>query len=61
MTLPPEQETRMADTQTIGLAPVTEEAFVADRQKFFSEFTGYIFWAATGVTVLLILLAIFLL
>ncbi|HEX3347454.1 MAG TPA: hypothetical protein VHS58_05060 [Acetobacteraceae bacterium] len=51
----------MGDTQTMGPAPVTEEAFLADRQKFLSEFTGFTFWAATAIVVLLILLAIFLL
>ena len=70
MTTPPEQETKMAETTTmtpapiapapIAPAPVTEEAFLADRQKFFSEFTGFTFFAAVSIAVLLILLAIFL-
>jgi hypothetical protein len=42
-------------------APVTEEAFYADRVAFWSFFTGLTFKVATGVVVLLILLAIFLL
>jgi hypothetical protein len=50
----------MADMPPPAAAPVTEEAFLADRQKFFSEFTGATTYAATGVAVLLILLAIFL-
>ena len=61
MTTPPEQETKMAETTTMTPAPVTEEAFLADRQKFFSEFTGFTFFAAVSIAVLLILLAIFLL
>ena len=61
MTLPPADETKMAETTTMTPAPVTEEAFLADRQKFFSEFTGLTFWAASAIVVLLILMAIFLL
>ncbi len=41
-------------------APLTEDAFLADRQKFWSFFTGLVFWAAALIVVLLILMAIFL-
>jgi hypothetical protein len=41
-------------------APVTEEAFYADRVAFWSFFTGLTFKVAVGIVVLLILLAIFL-
>jgi hypothetical protein len=48
----------MAETAT--LAPVTEEAFVADRQKFWRLFTGFVAGNAAAIALLLILMAIFL-
>jgi hypothetical protein len=50
----------MADMPPPVTAPVTEEAFLADRQKFFTEFTGATTYAAGAIVVLLILMAIFL-
>jgi hypothetical protein len=50
----------MADMPPPTSPPVTEDAFLADRQAFFSWFTGATTYAATGVAVILILLAIFL-
>lgn len=41
-------------------APVTEDAFLADRQAFWSWFTGTIARAVIGLAVLLILLWYFL-
>jgi hypothetical protein len=41
-------------------APVTEDAFVADRMAFWSWFTGTIARAVIGLAVLLILLWFFL-
>jgi hypothetical protein len=41
-------------------APLTEEAFYADRRKFWGSFTGATRNAVIGVVVLLILLTIFL-
>jgi hypothetical protein len=42
-------------------APLTEAAFLVDRQKFWSGFTGFALGAVTFVAVVLILLAVFLL
>ncbi len=50
----------MAQVQSPNDAPLTEEAFYADRVAFWSFFTGLTFKVATGIAVLLILLAIFL-
>jgi hypothetical protein len=56
----------MADTLTAdapvatGAAPLTEDAFLADRQKFWSWFTGLVAKVVVGIVVLLILLTIFL-
>ncbi len=38
----------------------TEEAFLADRQRFWFAWTSFVFWAATFIIILLILLAYFL-
>jgi hypothetical protein len=40
-------------------APVTEAAFMADRQRMWNGFTGAVFKAAVAVAVALILLAYF--
>lgn len=42
-------------------APVTEDAFLADRQKFWSSFTGFTTGSVIAVVALLVLMAIFLL
>ncbi len=44
-----------------GAAPLTEDAFLADRQRFWGSFTGLILSAVIGLVVLLIVMAIFLL
>jgi hypothetical protein len=41
-------------------APVTEDAFLADRMRFWSGFTGATTWACVAIAVLLGLLAYFL-
>lgn len=41
-------------------APLTEEAFLADRQKFWGDFTGFTTGSVIAVVVLLIAMAIFL-
>ncbi len=38
-------------------APVTEDAFMADRSRMWSGFTGTVFKAAIGVAIALIILA----
>ncbi len=63
----------MADTTTLtshdaplappivpAAAPITEDAFVADRQKFWSWFTGMVSRAVITIVVLLALLWFFL-
>jgi hypothetical protein len=50
----------MAQVPSPTDAPVTEEAFLADRMAFWSFFTGMTFKAAAAIVVLLILMAIFL-
>lgn len=42
------------------MQPVTEEAFTEDRQHFLHGFTTFVTLGATGVAILLILMAIFL-
>jgi hypothetical protein len=51
----------MAQPPATGPAPVTEDAFLAERQKFWSGFTGFTLGSVIFVAVLLILMAIFLL
>jgi len=41
--------------------PVTEEAFEADRQHFFSGFCGFVMTMTIAIIVLLVLMAVFLL
>ena len=50
----------MADYSPSPNAPLTEEAFLADRQRAWGGFTTATFYAAIGVVVLLILMAVFL-
>jgi hypothetical protein len=47
--------------QTSGAAPVTEEAFLADRQNFWNGFTAFTTGSVMAVAVILILMALFLL
>lgn len=42
------------------LAPVTEEAFLADRQKFFSAFTGFTMGSVIFLVIVVALMGIFL-
>jgi hypothetical protein len=48
----------MAQTQT--LKPVTEDAFLADRMRFWSSWTHFVTGATGAIILLLILMAIFL-
>ena len=41
-------------------APVTEQAFLADRKSFFSSFKGFVRLAITGVALLVLGMWIFL-
>jgi hypothetical protein len=50
----------MARSPVTATGPETEEAFLADRQRFWSGFTSFTFWFAAFVALLLILMAIFL-
>ncbi len=55
----------MSDTYTqappaTASAPLTEDAFLADRQRFWGSFTGLVTGVVSGVVILLILLTIFL-
>jgi hypothetical protein len=50
----------MADISPSPTAPVTEDAFLADRIKAWGLFTGMTFYGAAFVVVLLILMAVFL-
>ena len=50
----------MAQPVTSPDAPLSEEAFLADRQHFWAGFTGFTLWAVIVLAVLLILMAIFL-
>lgn len=43
-----------------SIGPTTEDAFIADRQTFWSYFTRFVVVCAAGIVVLLILMAIFL-
>ena len=49
-----------SNTDTAAPGPDLTEAFVADRQAFWSSFTNFIVMGTAGVVVLLILLAFFL-
>jgi hypothetical protein len=47
--------------QVSGTPPVTEEAFLADRQNFWNDFTIFTTGSVIAVAVILILMALFLL
>lgn len=51
----------MAQPPIVSPAPSTEDAFLADRQKFWSAFTGATTFGVVFLVVLLVLMAIFLL
>ncbi len=51
----------MAQSPSSSHAPTTEDAFLADRQKFWSAFTGFTTGSVIFIVVLLVLMAIFLL
>jgi hypothetical protein len=50
----------MAQPPLPASGPETEEAFLADRQRFWLGWTSFVFWTATFIIILLILLAYFL-
>ena len=50
----------MADAITSPNAPLTEEAFMADRLRFFHQFTSFATGCTIALVVLLVLMAIFL-
>jgi hypothetical protein len=50
----------MAQSATRVRGPESEEAFLADRQRFWLGFTSATMWAVIGVAILLILLTVFL-
>ena len=50
----------MAQLPLSATGPKTEEAFVADRQRFWLGFTSFTFWVAAFIVMLLILMTIFL-
>jgi hypothetical protein len=54
------KEDRMAQLPLSATGPKTEEAFVADRQRFWLGFTSFTFWVAAFIVILLILMTIFL-
>ncbi len=56
-----DQDKPMADTlQRTSLAPMTEDAFIADRQKFWNWFTSATLVSVITVVIIVILMAIFL-
>lgn len=51
----------MADTLTHSSpAPVTEDAFIADRQRFWGGFTTFTLVSTIALVILIVLMAIFL-
>lgn len=51
----------MADSQPNPDAPLTQEAFLLDRQRTYALFGGLTFYGTASVVVILLLLAFFLL
>ena len=45
---------------TEATLPLTPDAFIADRQRFWDSFTRFVVTSAISIAVLLVLLAIFL-
>lgn len=50
----------MAQSPTVFRGPETEEAFVADRQRFWFGFTRFTGWIVAAIVVLLLLMLVFL-
>ena len=50
----------MAQTPTMFRGPETEDAFLADRQRFWFGFTRFVTWNVVAIVVLLLLMLIFL-
>ncbi len=50
----------MAQQSTASLPPVTADAFLADRERFWHSWGRFVMAAVTAVVVLLVLMAIFL-
>lgn len=50
----------MAQSPLQVTGPELEEAFLADRQRFWLSFTSFVFWAAAFIVILLILMTVFL-
>jgi hypothetical protein len=53
-------EVPVAQLPVRAAGPETEEAFLADRQRFWLGFTSFTFWAVVFIVIVLILMAIFL-
>jgi hypothetical protein len=51
----------MAETSSAFTGPVTEDALIAERQRFWSGFMNATFGAVVAIVILLILMAFFLL
>jgi hypothetical protein len=51
----------MVEHSTVFTGPDTQEAFLADREKFLHGFTRFTFGTVIALIVLLILMAVFLL
>ncbi len=50
----------MAQRPVRVTGPETEEAFLADRQRFWLGFTSFTFWFAVHIVILLVLMTVFL-
>lgn len=50
----------MADISPTSPAPMTEDAFLADRQRFWGAFTHFTLISVITLVILLVLMAVFL-
>jgi hypothetical protein len=50
----------MAQRPTLFRGPETEDAFLADRQRFWFAFTRFTMWVVGAVVLVLILMTVFL-
>lgn len=50
----------MAQRPSPVTGPELEEAFLADRQRFWLSFTSFVFWTAAFIVLVLILMTVFL-
>ncbi len=50
----------MAQRPTPFRGPETEEAFLADRQRFWFSFTKFVMWNVVAIVLVLILMTVFL-